>query len=840
MSADPKPSWGRRLAVWLGRLAKLGLLSLLLGALAGWLLLRKVERDLGDIHGLRDRYKPAQVTRVLARDGSVLAELFVERRTLVSIKDIPAHMKLAVLAAEDAGFYEHQGLNYLGMVRALVVNLRAGRTRQGGSTITQQVVKNILLDPERTYSRKLKEVVLARKIEQELTKDQILELYLNHIYWGGGRYGIEEASRYYFGKGVRDLTLAEAALLAGLPAGPEHFSPRHDLQKALARRAFVLSQMAEKGFVKPELAEAAKREAVRLAPVAEVQSSLAPEVVELVKRALRDAVGDGYARGGFTVHTTIDPRLQAAARRAVRDNLGALDKRTRAQAPFRAPLAPKGKARPTPLPPSERPFVGMPKAADARRALVGIVVGSSDADGTVDVKVGDLTGVVRLVDHLRYNPKALPASAFAEPGALVRVSLLSAPPEQPEPGYKPPLRLELGAEGALVALDAGSRDVLALVGSFEALSGGLDRATQSKRQPGSTFKPILYSYALGARRVTPATVFDLARAPGVRSGPDELPEAKPVRLREGVAKSLNPVAQRVLLDVGPQPVVRWAHELGISSKLGADLSLALGAYEVSPMEMAGAYATFAAGGVYETPRVITKIVAPDGGELPLPKRERRVVMDPAVAYLTTSVLGSVIDHGTGARGREVGRPVAGKTGTTNQAKDAWFIGYSPDVVCAVWTGYDDPRPLGGGREAGATAALPAWIQFMKAAHERKPAVDFPRPPGLSMVRIDPVSGLRAWEGQPDAIDELFLAGTEPVTFAEPDAGADGGAEDAAAPGDASPGDESRDEPREAPPPPAPPDAPAPDASTHPPIAPRTPTSATLPPPAASSVAASGR
>ena len=280
---------------------------------------------------------------------------------------------------------------------------------------------------------------------------------------------------------------------------------------------------------------------------------------------------------------------------------------------------------------------------------------------------------------------------------------------------------------------------------------------------------MLYSYALRSRKVTPATLFDVSTHP--RGSPEDQGAPQPIRLREAVAKSVNAVAQKVIVDVGPAHVVEWAHELGITSKLGADLSLALGAYEVAPMEMAGAYATLAAGGVYEAPRLITRIVGSDGKDVVLAERARPVrVMDENEAYLTTSLLTSVIDHGTGAKARELNRPVAGKTGTTNLAKDAWFIGYSAEVTCAVWTGYDEPRPLGGGKEAGATAALPAWIAFMKGAHEKHPAIDFPRPAGIVSVRIDPASGLRAYEGEEGSIEEVFLAGTEPTEVAERDAG----------------------------------------------------------------------
>jgi penicillin-binding protein 1A len=761
------------------RAAKVAAVGLgLAGAVAflgAWALVSAVERQLPDVHGLRASYRPPQVTRVLARDGTMLAE-FGERRTVVGIETLPAHVKLAFLAAEDADFYEHAGLNYAGMVRALLVNLRSGRTRQGASTITQQVIKNVLLDPERTYRRKVKEAVLARRLEQDLKKDEILELYLNHIYLDGGRYGVEEAAKYYFGKRAKDLTVGEAASLAALPAGPRLFSPRRDLAKNLARRAFVLDQMERKGFLPPAVARAARDEPLKLAPPDEGPTGLGPEVVEIARKTLRDVVGEEAARGGgFAVHTTIDPALQALARKAVRDNLHALDKRLKAQAPLRAPAPNAARRRDDKKGAGgERPFEGTPKPNELHRALVGVVTGAHDDSGLLDVRVGDVAGTVKLADFERYNPQKLPPSAFAETGALVRVSFYGPLPQPAADGSRPtvPLRLELGAESALVALDARARDVLALVGSYEGMPGALDRATQARRQPGSTFKPVLYSYALHSRKVTAATLIDagvsVQDAYKNNNGEDGNSH-EPVRLREAVARSINPVALQVMRTVGPENVVPWAQSLGVTSKLGKDLSLALGAYEITPLEMAGAYATFAAGGVYEAPRVVTRIVGPDGKELPLPSRpEPRRVLDEAEAYLVTDLLTSVVTHpkGTGGKAREVGRPVAGKTGTTNQAKDAWFVGYSPDVVCAVWSGYDDPRPLGGGREAGASAALPAWVTFMKGALASRPSTDFPRPPGLVVAKIDPESGKLAPEGQEDAIDELFLPGTEPTEEAD--------------------------------------------------------------------------
>jgi len=752
---------------------------LIAGATAAWFLVRHFEADLPSVDELKT-YQAPQVTRVLARDGTVLAELFTERRTVVPIASLPPHVKLAVLAAEDAGFYEHEGLNYWGIARALLVNLRAHGTRQGGSTITQQVVKNLLLNThERTLQRKIREALLARRLEQQLSKDEILELYLNNIYFGRGRYGIEEAARDDFGKSARDIDIAEAAIIAGRIANPRDYSPRANMNAALVRRAYVLGQMHSKGFLDDAQFAAAQNELVNLAPVSEAASELAPEAVEAAKAVLYRVEPEQARMGGFTITTSIDPKLQAAARKAVRTALEAYDKRHGVQGALKAApdasASKKGKG----APPRDAlvPFDGTP-VFEQHKVLVGVVTVADDAAGTFDVRVGSVSGPVKLTDYTRYNPGGLTASAFAPPGARVRVSLLAAPVEN-----RVPLRLESGPEGAFVALDVRTRQILALVGSYEGQAGALDRATQARRQPGSTFKPILYSYALHSRRFTPATLVDPnpdlfeggyrpANFEGWQ-GHDKL------RLREALAHSVNIAAVRVMRDVGPANVVPWAQALGIESSMRADLSLALGSYELHPLELAGAYATFAGGGTYAEPTLVTRIVGPDGKEVPLPERApSRRVLDDAEAYLVTSMLGSVIDHGTAARAKALGRPLAGKTGTSNGPKDTWFAGYSPDLAAVVWIGFDDGHPLGG-VEQGAVTALPAWMDFMKVALDGRPKVDFPRPPGVVTVGIDQKTGELPYPDDADVMDEVFLAGTEPTETAEPpvdDAGA--------APGDA--------------------------------------------------------
>ena len=720
-----------------------------LGAVVG--VITYHSRDLPSVEQLREHYEPPQVTRVLARDGTVLEDIFTERRTVIPVAELPDHVKLAFLAAEDAHFFEHAGVNYLGILRAVIANVRAGRTVQGGSTITQQVVKNVLLGSERSYRRKIREAVLAQRLEEELGKEEIFHLYLNHIYFGHGRYGVEEATQFYFGKGAKDLDIAEAALLAGIVASPGRYTPRRRPELALKRRAYVLSQMLAKGFISQEVHDQADDDPLRLAAASEVQSQLAPEAVSYARSLLKELVGEKVNLGGYEITTTIDPALQADARKAVRENLDAYAKRHKIAPPYRT----KGTKA------WGKPYVGTPKA---HGIYVGTVTAFDDEAGTLTLAVGDVVGTVSLRNEDRYNPEHLAPSKFAEKGASLRVSLTEAPDENLQAG----MRLELGPQSALVSLDVASREVRALVGSYEAQTNGLDRAMNSKRQPGSVFKAFVYSYALHSRRFNPASVveFKPKERPKPKDG-EEAPEFERISLREAIAQSRNEATVEVFKAVGPRHVVRWAQAVGVHSKIEPDLSLPLGAYEVSPLEMANAYTTFASGGQYGPTVLVTKIVGADGKEVPLPAVEpHRRVMDEDEAFLTTSLLQSVVQKGSGGRARALARPVAGKTGTTNLARDAWFVGYSTDLTTAVWVGFDDNRPLGK-REQGASTALPAWVSFMRAAHDGRPVTGFPVPSSVVTADVDPATGFLAYYGQEDAVSEQFLDGTVPTEAALP-------------------------------------------------------------------------
>jgi penicillin-binding protein 1A len=739
-------------------LPKLIGIALVVGALLVLGTYAYFSRDLPSVSTLRD-YKPPQTTRVYDRNRKVIGEIFAERRTVIPMSQVPRNVVLSVLAAEDADFYEHEGLDYNGILRALGRDIIAGRAAQGGSTITQQVVKLVLLTPERTISRKLRELILARRLENELSKDEILHLYLNHVNFGHGRYGIQEAARYYFAKNARDLTLAESAMLAGIPQAPARLSPRSNPEAAKRRQGYVLSQLQAKREVYwPDLSEeaiAAAREE-KVEPVAlQEGSGSAPEVLSVARYALRAAVGDeALGAGGYEVHTTIDLSLQTRAREALQRGLRAVDERQGYQGPFRRAKRKRG-----------------PKATDPSDALrmgrtyIARVTGADDENQRIELDVAGHPTVLRMRDATRYNSGDRPASVFAKKGDLVPVSITQMGGEE-DPAVA---RLERGPEGAVVVIEPRSRAVLALVGSFAAVSG-FNRATQAIRQPGSTFKPIVYARAIQSHRFTAASL--VVDAPAVYE------EWKPrnyeqwnyqgaVRLRQALARSINMVAIRVIEDVGVHDVAEFARQDGITTKLEEDMALALGASGVKPIELTNAYATFAAGGRWAPTRLVTRIVAPDGTRVPIePNEPARDVMSPGEAYVMTSMLRSVVTEGTGMPAQRLERAVVGKTGTSNEARDAWFVGYSPSVVAGVWVGFDDQRSLGR-RETGTRTALPIWIDVMEAADQTPKETDFAMPSGVIVARIDPASGLLAYEGQEDAFEEVFLSGTAPVDVARP-------------------------------------------------------------------------
>lgn len=632
------------------------LLGLICGSALGAFI--ALTHDLPAIQEL-ENFQPSSLTRVVSAEGTLLAELFAEKRVPVSLDQIPAHLKEAVIATEDQRFYEHAGLDWRAIVRATIKDLLAGRYKEGGSTITQQLAKVLFLNPEKTLRRKLKEAILALQIERRYRKDEILALYLNQIYLGSGAYGVEAAANLYFGKHVWELDLAECALIAGLPRAPNRYSPLINPDQALERRATVLGRLLETGYISEEDFQQALKEPLRVAPPSRPQIR-APYFVASLRPRLEELLGENLLyRGGLTVRTGLHWKWQQAAAAALEEGLAALEERHRARETL-----------------GER------------------------------------------------------------------------------------------AQGAVLILDARTGMIRAMVGGRNYEESQFNRAVQARRQPGSAFKPIIYAYALEqgytqADRIWDAPV-SYPQPGGERWEPQNYSgryEGE-ITLRKALEISENIVAVKLLERLGPNPVVDFAHHLGISSELTPTLSLALGASEVTLLELVSAYQAFAHGGIWVEPSGIVEILDSSGKTLWKGTPASRVVLSRETAYILTDMLKSVIDQGTGRAASRLPWPVAGKTGTTEENRDALFVGYSPSVVTGVWVGYDSGRSLGP-RETGARAALPVWMQVMEEVLPQTPQGDFVKPETITLVRMDPRTGKLAASSKEQAAVAAFVKGTEP-------------------------------------------------------------------------------
>jgi penicillin-binding protein 1A len=711
---------------------------------------------LPSLHGIGD-YHPPQITRVLDREGNLIGEIGSEHRTVVPYAQFPKVLIQAVLAAEDADFFQHEGLDYKGMARAFFENLMRREFAQGASTITQQVVKQMLLSPEKTLRRKVQEIILARRISQKFSKEEIIELYLNQMYFGHGRYGVEEASRFYFGKSVGELDLGEAALLAGMLQSPSRLSPHKHAEAAKKRQGYVLGQMAKLEFIYEETARKVAEQPIAVVPEGSTHTRSAPEAADGVHRALSEKFGPNKLDTlGLTVKTTIDPRLQAMARQAVERGLEDLDQRQGYRGSL-VHLAGKALEKRRLELTKDHPSLG---DADIVDGIVERVEKDPNdpKHGRLFVFVGGVTGVVDTAAETRYNLGTTPIIDRLRPGDLVRVRI--APERKHENDKDTPLALELGPQAAMVVLDPGRRDILALVGGYGYRAGSFDRSQRAQRQPGSAFKPFIYAAAIDSKLYTAASVVNDSPEVYKLWKPQNYDKDNfrgPVRLRTALALSINTVAIKLLSEVGIAAVREMATHAGITSPLpdSLELSLALGANTVTPIEMANAYATFAAGGQHGDTRLIAALGAQ---AIPTPPIEQDVRAE--TAYIMVSLMRSVVEVGTArAAGLKLQRPAAGKTGTSNGSRDAWFIGFTPELLAAVWVGFDDGKSLGHG-EAGGRTALPLWIDFMVKAMAGRPVRDFSQPPGVVVVQIDPATGLLPAPGA-EGVNEVFLDGTAP-------------------------------------------------------------------------------
>ena len=766
-----RPRWAgllRRILAW-GAVA-----AVLAAGVAAFVVYREVTADLPPVDQLL-KYQPPVATRIFADDGTLIGEFYVERRYLVPLATIPPHVRLAFLAAEDADFYRHHGVNPLSIVRASIANLLHHQVVQGGSTITQQVVKALLLTPERSYERKVKELVLALRLEAKLSKDDILYLYLNQIYFGAGAYGVAAAARAFFDVDVGDLTIAQAALLAGLPQAPSRYDPQRHPQQAIARQHHVLERMRAESFIDAGQYEAARAERLTFTPHRPGTYLAAPWYVEHVRRLLEERYG-GTApyQLGLRVYTAVDLGMQRAAEAALRAGLTDLDRRQGFRGPVRHLDLRKADAFLAHLAAASVPDAGRPvRAVVTEVRPAGLVVRSAADRGTLPAD-GLVWGKTRVL-----------------PGTFRAGDVISVTPTGHNGDGTPRFALdqEPQVEGALVCMDPYTGEVRAMVGGFDFNRSQFNRAVQARRQPGSGFKPLVYAAAI-EHGYTPASI--------VLDAPIELPNGNqpawvprnyegkyfgPTPLRMALARSLNSVTVRLVDAMGIDYVRKSLGRFGLQGPLPRNLSLALGSAEVTPLELVRAYGVFATLGKRFDPIFITRVT--DSDENPLEFGHTRPhfepVMSPATAYVVTSMLESVVKHGTGRKAAELGRPVAGKTGTTNDTHDAWFIGFTPDLLAGVWVGFDSERSLGA-HETGGHAAAPIWTEFMKEALGDRPVVDFPVPEGVTFAQIDPASGLRAVPGGESEL-EVFLTGSEPTRYATaPEAN---GIEPAAAPADGS-------------------------------------------------------
>lgn len=726
------------------------------GALAG-LAAALVYPNLPSLESLTD-YKPKIPLRIYSSDGALLAEFGEERRAFMPISQVPKLMQQAIIAAEDERFYEHGGVDTLGVLRAAGANILSGGASQGASTITMQVARNFFLTRERTLTRKFSEALLAFKIEHNLPKDKILELYINQIYLGQRAYGFEAAARTYFGKGLKDLSVAEIAMLAGLPKGPSLYNPVINPMRATTRQHYVLGRMKKLKFIDEQTYQRALKEKLVVRRERRVVDVPADYAAEMVRLTLVQQYGeDKLYNSGFKVVTTIRRSHQEAANLALWSGVLDYDDRHGYRGPektFNLPAG--GEARETFIRDTLR-------GIDTVNGLVPAIVTSAKPKALAavlpDGKSVEVTGASLKLAEGWLNPKAKSGKRIY-PGALVRLR------QNKDGSWKISQLPKI--EAALVAVEPNTGAITALVGGFDFARNKFNHVTQAWRQPGSSFKPFIYSAAL-EKGYTPATIIEDAplsltaeEAGGTPWEPQNYDGtfSGPVRMRTALTKSLNLVSIRILEGIGPEYARDYVKRFGFDpSRHPPYLTMALGAGSATPLQMAGAYAVFANTGYRVNPYLVDKVY--DGtGKLLMESRPQTVtsgaprVLDARNAFLMTSMMQDVARHGTAARVKQLGRSdLAGKTGTTNDQRDGWFAGFSPDLVAVAWIGFDQPTSLGP-RETGAAAALPIWIDFMGRALAKTPQKPFTAPEGVVSATIDPESGEVLPEGG-EGVTEYF-------------------------------------------------------------------------------------
>ena len=728
---SPRLHWALRACLWAGGLVLAGLMSILMVVGVAMVM---AYPQLPDISDLAD-YRPKLPLRVYTADGVLMGEFGEERRNLTPIKEIPQVMKDAVLSIEDARFYQHGGLDYLGLIRAGVANL-SKRKSQGASTITMQVARNVYLSTEKTYTRKIYEILLTFKLEHLLTKDQILEIYMNQIFLGNRAYGFASAAETYFGKPLKDISIAEAAMLAGLPKAPSAYNPISNPKRARSRQLYIIERMEENGFITAKQATEAKAEPLRIRPNSDKGRIHAEYVAETVRQMMFAQYGQETYTRGLNVYTTLQSTEQIAAYQALRQGIMDFERRQVYRGPEK--------------------FIELPTSPKEMEDAIDDVLEDHPDNGDVMSAVVLEVGPKKIV-AVRQNGEQLeitgdglkPAqsglSDKAGPNIRIKRGAVIRVVQTPKGSWEITQLPEV--EGAFVAINPRDGSVRALVGGFDFAKNKFNHVIQAWRQPGSSFKPFIYSAAL-EKGFTPATMVNdgpLFFDAGVTGGQAWEPKnydgtfEGPMSVRRGLAKSKNMVSIRILQSVGTRNAQEWVTKFGFDEdKHPAYLTMALGAGSVTPMQMATGYSVFANGGMRVQPHVITRVTDQKGKVLvdspaqPVDEADRAI--SPRNAFVMTSLLQEVTRSGTAAKARVALKrdDIYGKTGTTNDSMDAWFAGYHRNLAAVVWIGYDTPRKLGD-RETGGGLSLPVWISFMETALKNMPVMDAIAPEGVVYV-----------------------------------------------------------------------------------------------------------
>jgi len=731
-------------------------------------------KDLPKISSLAD-YRPPVITTVFSDDNKKIAEFYKERRIVVPLSSMPTMLTEAFIATEDARFFIHKGIDFPSIVRAFIKNIEAGTIVQGGSTITQQVTKSFFLTPERSYTRKIKEAILAYRIDKRFTKEEILFLYLNQIYLGHGAYGVEAASENYFGKSVMELNLAECSMLAGLPQAPSRYSPFRYPERAKQRQIYVLNRMVVEGYINNYQATEAINIKLDIKPRQNWFIKEAPFYTEHIRRYIEKKYGpDMLYKEGLKIYTAVNIEMQRIARNETNKGLKDLDRRQGYRGPLNHLPIEEIEAFSKELqneqekdPPTEGKIV------------TGVVIKVNDLDKTVSVRMGNIYGIIKIAD-MRWARKPDPEVPYYEsrinrPGEVLStgdIILVKLKNKIEDTEWELALEQTPAAQSALLCMDIETGQVKAMVGGRDYKKSQFNRAIQSKRQSGSAFKPIIYAAALD-KGYTPASM--IIDSPIVFKDSERDFTWKPrnykekfygpTLFRQALAKSRNVVTIKILRDIGIDYAIDYARKLGITSTINRDLSIALGSSGVSLLEIVGTYSIFANLGYSMKPVFITKIVDREGNVIELNEIEKKQVIEANTAYIMTSLLESVVKEGTGLRVRALNRPAAGKTGTTNNLNDAWFVGYTPGYITGVWVGFDSESSLGKS-ETGSRAASPIWLGFMKKILKDKPVRIFNVPEGVVFSKIDAETGLLPIPESKKTIFECFKEGTVPTEYSK--------------------------------------------------------------------------